>query len=571
MRNNQNLFYLLCFGVLLCFNALVLPLNGYSGENLEPQIFISTFQGFTFPFFSNTRIPPASAGFDSSFLLSSLQYIDHAPISINGNVDFLAQAATEGWAGTGTIQEPIMITNYNITYSAGYSTRTLIGIRNTDLCFQVCNNILMGASESAITYGISLANVTQGIFEIANNTVLNTDTSIKIVSSGSHVNLAGNNITNSDHGILIESSHSITLNDNIINKNSIGISLLGSKFITLSNNTLANNKIGASLKIIGGTFVSHNNIYNNDLGIKIHASALNITIQENNFVENNPSMVASQASDDGINNTFISNYWADWTNPDRDHNGIVDYPYPIDGEASNVDLLPQTASHNSVITEIPPIPRLLSNNLTGLIYNFLVFLSVILLVGISSFVILRVFLPKLVQRAWIYKISSSSPSDSTLPDDRQQINFIRVALSFNVLTTVSWYLLAAESTFFLTVITSSTLLTGSFQDDLIRLSLQAIFYLLIHPWFMIELVSALVISSTETAMWIFFLCLSFIHIIAAVIIKIARIKVFQPRIAKIISLDMQKVEEWINAGLISEEKVFSYAKKAKALLKKQKD
>ncbi|MFW9993622.1 MAG: right-handed parallel beta-helix repeat-containing protein [Candidatus Odinarchaeota archaeon] len=40
---------------------------------------------------------------------------------------------------------------------------------------------------------------------------------------------------------------------------------------------------------------------------------------------------SSQAHDSGSNNMFDHNYWNDWIRPDDDTNGIVDYPYVIDG------------------------------------------------------------------------------------------------------------------------------------------------------------------------------------------------------------------------------------------------
>ncbi|MFX0065777.1 MAG: hypothetical protein ACFFC7_26690 [Candidatus Hermodarchaeota archaeon] len=72
--------------------------------------------------------------------LSSLNsFVNHNPISINGNADFLSQAANEGWNGTGTSVDPIIITGYNISNESG----CLLEIKNTNLHFNVTNNFFM--------------------------------------------------------------------------------------------------------------------------------------------------------------------------------------------------------------------------------------------------------------------------------------------------------------------------------------------------------------------------------------------------------------------------------------------
>ena len=52
--------------------------------------------------------------------------------------------------------------------------------------------------------------------------------------------------------------------------------------------------------------------------------------------------LGSQAFDDGINR-FIYNYWADFTTPDKNGDGIVDKPYPIDGPSFIFDPMPLTS------------------------------------------------------------------------------------------------------------------------------------------------------------------------------------------------------------------------------------
>ncbi|MFX1252366.1 MAG: nitrous oxide reductase family maturation protein NosD [Promethearchaeota archaeon] len=543
-RPKIHFFYIFCFLILL-FISLFFALNNNLGKT-EPLIFSS-----------------------SSWDLS--QYMEHSPIFINSDTDFLAQAAAEGWSGTGTPEDPIIIAGNRINYSAGDLTRTLIGIQNTDLCFQIRNNLLEGGAKTAITYGISLENVTHGIFKIINNTVLNNDIGIRVVSSGPNLTLVSNTIINCDHGIYIESSRSITINDNSIWDNTFGVSLIGSNDLNLSTNTFSSNNIGITLKTIKNVIIFSNNLYNHSLGIKLYVSAFNNWIQENDFIWNSPNFLASQASDDGTNNTFKNNYWADWIHPDVNNDGIVDNPYPIDGVGGNLDLSPQTSPNNPWIMAPPPNPRLLSNSPLGMIYNLIVFLSFVLVVATGSLLGLKILLPWMTQRGWILKLWITSVLKLTWSDTNQQSKFIRVAVSYNFLTMVVWYLLVTETTLAIILINSSTLLTGFFPIDFLRISFLSLFFFFVYPWALIDLFSALVISSTNAALWMFFICLSFVFIIAAVIIKLGRLKILQPRITKMMSLDMKKIEEWIEAGVISEEKALDYLRSIKSLLQAEKD
>ena len=40
------------------------------------------------------------------------------------------------------------------------------------------------------------------------------------------------------------------------------------------------------------------------------------------------------------NHSGIGNYWSDWTTPDQDTDGIVDFPYNISGTAGAKDYFP---------------------------------------------------------------------------------------------------------------------------------------------------------------------------------------------------------------------------------------
>lgn len=60
--------------------------------------------------------------------------------------------------------------------------------------------------------------------------------------------------------------------------------------------------------------------------------------------------------DDGVNNTFRTNYWNEWITSDEDANGIVDTHYLIDGAVNNTDPSPLTSSPVPLATTMITTP-----------------------------------------------------------------------------------------------------------------------------------------------------------------------------------------------------------------------
>ncbi|MFX1536520.1 MAG: hypothetical protein ACFFDI_20075 [Promethearchaeota archaeon] len=163
----------------------------------------------------------------------SNSHVNHTSISINGNVDFLSQAANEGWNGTGTSVDPIIITGYKISNESG----CLLEIKNTNLHFNVTNNLFDG-EKGILEVAISLENVTHGT--ITNNVIINLNGT---------TNEDGGNIL----GISIVNATTLTFINNTFNNiigghgrnggAAIGISIVNATTLTFINNTL-NNIIG---------------------------------------------------------------------------------------------------------------------------------------------------------------------------------------------------------------------------------------------------------------------------------------------------------------------------------------
>ncbi|MHA2366514.1 MAG: right-handed parallel beta-helix repeat-containing protein, partial [Candidatus Hodarchaeales archaeon] len=137
----------------------------------------------------------------------SATYIEHNPIEISGNVEFLGQATIEDW-GTGTVDDPIVIQNYNFTGSGNCD----ISIQNTDLYFVIQNNLM----EQSWNSGIILSNVSNG--NISHNIITNKFDGIFILSASSLGSIDNNVLTNNKFGISIINDANVTriVNNHII-------------------------------------------------------------------------------------------------------------------------------------------------------------------------------------------------------------------------------------------------------------------------------------------------------------------------------------------------------------------
>ncbi|MFX0063844.1 MAG: NosD domain-containing protein [Candidatus Hermodarchaeota archaeon] len=313
---------------------------------------------------------------ETSFVNANVSqtYVDHEPIFIDGNADFLNQSESETWPGNGTAEEPIIISGYNIS---NVGETTLLGIRNTDLYFQVSNNIFMGFSLSYHRNGISLYNVTKGTID--NNIFQDVYVSIKLQQSDNN-NIMNNIITNSFSAIYLwgycnynnvinntvrDGTWGIHLSawadNNILVNNTIqdywtGIGLGRASNNTLTNNIVVRNRNGISFDRESDlNTITNNTIASNDqYGISFEYwpgdYPKNNVVKWNDFILNN--LDGSQAYDNASNNLFTHNFWDEWLEPDHDSDGIVDNPYNIDGNTNNQDLWPLVEPNNPYILSL---------------------------------------------------------------------------------------------------------------------------------------------------------------------------------------------------------------------------
>jgi parallel beta-helix repeat protein len=182
--------------------------------------------------------------------------------------------------------------------------------------------------------------------------------------------VANNTITDSRYGILTRGIGNIIRNNTVGDLEGSGIEMGYDAY----DNQVVNNMIsGAEEGIVldGG---SHNTIMGNWINgsfgngiILTNNDGTNI-VYANVLIGNNGATATydaehAQAYDDSNNqwnNGTIGNYWSDWQTPDADHDGIVDVPYPLAGDADGQDTLPMVMMYVYVSSPVSPVHTNLS-------------------------------------------------------------------------------------------------------------------------------------------------------------------------------------------------------------------
>lgn len=304
------------------------------------------------PINTNTQVQDTHNSPAASMQLAQ-KHVRHIPIAVNGNKDLVVQAALEGWEGSGTVSDPILISGYLLE-----AARHLFRIVNTDLYFIFANNYLNGIDGSWC--GIYLSNITNGV--VANNTVRNTAIGLHMLQIHGCV-LANNTIyENRNEGIVLELpcyENNVTGND-IYDNGMSGIMLdYGSQGNVISGNRIEHN-VGNGIYL--WQYLSEPLIANNLIvGNWISAQSVGVSVQgHNNAVRNNTivesSIVGIQCS--GVQNLIERNVVANGS-----RNGIMLYSY---AENNTVQL---NSIQNNTLSGIK-IARYSANNVV--MYNDLI-------------------------------------------------------------------------------------------------------------------------------------------------------------------------------------------------------
>ncbi|MHA2075069.1 MAG: right-handed parallel beta-helix repeat-containing protein [Candidatus Hodarchaeales archaeon] len=272
--------------------------------------------------------------------------------------------------GTGTLEDPYMITGFNITDSS----EILIEVDSTSVNYIIRDNYLNGINgnypvtrfyntTNGTIEGNIIINGYKGIFcylnvfnvSIVDNYVNNNSLVGMQISASPDNNITDNYINGSVYGFLMNGSNFNLVSENIISNHTYGLYVSWSDNNSFTRNQICNNSQFGCILDFGAdnNTVSGNDIYNNTY-LGIHMYGYNNSVNRNNFIDNYQSGISkSQAQDNGSDNVFILNYWHDWTSPDSDDNGYVDNPYMINGTPGNLDSYPLRYSFKGYIPHLP--------------------------------------------------------------------------------------------------------------------------------------------------------------------------------------------------------------------------
>lgn len=265
--------------------------------------------------------------------------IEHEPIAIDGNDDFITQATSEGWLGDGSEGDPIIINNLLIKASD-----QLIWISNTNLHFQISSCVLDGLGGGTGGGGISFNNVSNCY--IKNNTIRNFESVGIYLEQSFDCIINGNNVHHStlNEGIFLWESGYNNISQNFVHDNELtGVVFHLSYHNLFSDNIISQNAYGITINSYNNMIKSNTFMDNLGIGISIDLGSSNNIAKWNNFVGNNQG--SWQALNGGFSNVFINNYWDDQTGPDENSDGIVDDLYIIRGPIFNRDLFPLVNAH----------------------------------------------------------------------------------------------------------------------------------------------------------------------------------------------------------------------------------
>ncbi len=180
-----------------------------------------------------------------------LSLTSHPAFNITHNDNFTDYSS----GGTGAVDDPYIIENYNITttdYNGIYVTGTTL--------YFVIQNCYVDADYR----GIYIVNVAMNTSRLINNTCVNNDGYGIWIESSFFSTLQNNNCSNNGNGIYLTGASRGTLVNNTCNNNigNSGIGITSSTYVLLENNTCNSNKHGIYLNWADNSWVIKNTFNN---------------------------------------------------------------------------------------------------------------------------------------------------------------------------------------------------------------------------------------------------------------------------------------------------------------------
>ncbi|MHC1680277.1 MAG: right-handed parallel beta-helix repeat-containing protein [Methanomassiliicoccales archaeon] len=189
--------------------------------------------------------------------------------------------------------------------------------------------------------------------EIVNNTVSGTqpDSFGIFVSSGNIISIDGNDLSDFRYGIIIDSGDYLQIIRNHLNGNDFGLYVLSAGYISVTDNNISGNLLyGIHLGSGLISLEAFRNVFIDNIGYAVYIETqAQAMFYLNLFQGNNGNNGTYDPSTVQVYDKFqecqwdyegLGNYWADWTSPDDDGDGIVDIPYGAGGEEDYLDFFP---------------------------------------------------------------------------------------------------------------------------------------------------------------------------------------------------------------------------------------
>ncbi|MDD1771545.1 MAG: right-handed parallel beta-helix repeat-containing protein [Methanomassiliicoccales archaeon] len=278
----------------------------------------------------------------------------HGVIAIVGNAELISLATSEGWEGNGSVDDPFIITGYDIN-ATGVDSGILVQDTTLHLIVQDCNVY------SALLRGILLDNVKN--VTLNNNTCSgNGHEGIDLVDSSSNI-VTNNTCDDINYGIYLLNSNNNIISHNTCPSNNYGIFLWVASYNIISHNVCSSNGNAGIFYFMDSYYnvVSDNVCTSNGRGIAFMDTCLQNVIENNTldqnvgygiwmgdscannmicgnvFMHNNGATYTYNATNiqaysmypNFWNTGAYGNFWSDWAAPDMDRDGIVDVAYAV--------------------------------------------------------------------------------------------------------------------------------------------------------------------------------------------------------------------------------------------------
>lgn len=217
---------------------------------------------------------PEQQDLDARSVGALVVYASHDPIRIEDDADLVAQATSEGWDGSGTSNDPYVISGYDIN-ATGYGIGIYVGNTTLYLTVDGCRVHDVDVPESVGTlpvwnWGIALYNVTNAV--VSNSTCLRSTIGILLCESDGNT-VSGNTVTDLIEGYLIFKSEEDVIEANTASDVLIGVCSSFSAKNTISGNTLHDVSTCMIIEFSNNSTIAENVIYNGTIGINLQNDA----------------------------------------------------------------------------------------------------------------------------------------------------------------------------------------------------------------------------------------------------------------------------------------------------------